>query len=152
MEGAFVSLLSQGVCQTRAAELAGYAHPDVQAVGLVRRPAIREALFVKRQGVIEGTLATAALGTMRGLIEGGDVPAAVRFAAARWVLEAAGHRAEAGAEDAGREKPLAEMSMAELEAEARKVEQLQAALDAVLDNLKAALPRDVEGEAVEASR
>ena len=66
-EHAFIEAYSRGLTQTAAARLAGYAQPDVQAVHLLQRPAVRAEidrirndiqfrLNLKREDVIEGLM------------------------------------------------------------------------------------------------
>lgn len=116
----FVRLMTaEGMCQTKAAEAAGFSFPSQEASRLVRLPHVRAALHAARQAAIEGELASLGLRTMRELMTDATTPAPVRFQAAKWSIEAAGHGAAARQAAAGlpaSEKALHEMSVEELEA------------------------------------
>ncbi len=65
----FVSKLANGFCQKEAARQTGYVAPTVAAVRLVRRAGIKEAVFAKRQALLQGDLAGTALENLRWLLE-----------------------------------------------------------------------------------
>ena len=77
-----------------------------------------------RQAKIEGAMAEIALGTM-GELMGDTMPPGVRFSAAKWMMEAAGH----GAKDRTPpgETPLHEMTTEQLQAFIAKAEAVVAA-------------------------
>lgn len=83
---------------------------------------VQAALKMRRAARIKASLAQKAMQTVEDLLKDGT-PAATRFAAAKWVLEQAGHTNEAGE---GKDKPLAEMSEAELLAFMAKMEKIVA--------------------------
>ena len=118
MQARFVHLMTaDGLCQTKAAEVAGFQYPSQEGSRLVRLPHVRAALHTARQATIEGELASLGLRTMRQLMVDDATPAPVRFQAARWSIEAAGHGQAAQAASApASEKALHEMSVEELEA------------------------------------
>jgi hypothetical protein len=110
----FVAVEGMALC--RAAEAAGYSYPATAGSDLARLPHVRAAIVATRQTAIEGDLASLGLRTMRELMSDSLTPAPVRFQAAKWSLEAAGHsreQARAGLPPA--EKSLSEMSVGELE-------------------------------------
>ena len=91
------------------AEIAGYSSP-ADFASAVRSETVQAELKARRAAKIRGTLAQKALKTMESLL-GDKNPGSVRFGAAKWLLEQAGHTdAQAEAKD----KPLHEMSEAEL--------------------------------------
>jgi hypothetical protein len=101
-----------------AVAAAGYttAHPHASLRALLRKPHVIEALHTERQKVLRGGLANRALGVLAELMDDPATPPPVRFQTARTVLQMAGHD---GGEDPDRnppDKPLIEMSIAELEA------------------------------------
>lgn len=105
-----------GLTLVKAAEVAGYAHAETAGRNVARLPHVRAAIVAARQVAIEGDLASLGLRTMRALMTDELTPAPVRFQAAKWSLEAAGHAA--AARSAGlpaADRPLAEMSLSELE-------------------------------------
>ena len=107
---------TDGLPLCKAAEAAGYASPATAGSNVARLPHVRAAIQTARQVAIEGDLASLGLRTMRNLMTDEMTPAPVRFQAAKWSLEAAGHAASA--RSAGlpvSERPLAEMSLTELE-------------------------------------
>jgi hypothetical protein len=114
---AFVEAVAMGGLSLRAAAAqAGYSSPESKGPELARLPHIRAAVVARRQSVIETDLASLGLRTMRELMSDSMTPAPVRFQAAKWSLEAAGHsreQARAGLPPA--EKSLSEMSVVELE-------------------------------------
>jgi len=117
MQAAFVRHVALDcMTQTKAAEAAGYAQPAARAVELVRTPHVMAAIHAARSAIINTDLAALGLRTMRDLMADPSNPAPVRFQAAKWSLEAAGHKAEQ--DKAGlpaHERPLHEMSLTELE-------------------------------------
>ena len=145
----FVSGLVNGFCQTEAARHAGYAAPTVAAVRLVRRAGIKEAVFAKRQALLQGDFAGTAMENLRWLLEDPGLreknPDLV-FRSSRYVLELAGHRAEES-KVAGEDKPLAEKTLAEIQDSIRRTKELRDSLDAVLDTMKRASPVEAEQSA-----
>jgi hypothetical protein len=81
----------------------------------MRKPAVRQAVHAIRAAAIEGDLASLALSTMRNLMADDLTPAPVRFQAAKWTLETAGHKAAEALGAPAPEKELHEMSLQELE-------------------------------------
>lgn len=92
IQDAFVShLVLDGCTPTEAARRAGYAHPNVRAYELLRKPHIAEAIRKQQTRILDGDLANVALRTLRGVMEDLKAPASARVAASRAVLEASGH-------------------------------------------------------------
>lgn len=107
---------------TELALLAGYG--DAAGLGAaIRSEAVQIELKARRSAKIRATLAQKALATMEGLLDA-KVPASVRFGAAKWLLEQAGHT---NTQDDAKDKPLNEMSEAELLAFMAKAEQVVSA-------------------------
>lgn len=104
--------------QTKAAELAGYTAPGSEAVRLMQHPRIRSAVHAERERLFTGDLGSLAITTLRGLMESNDTPSHVRFQAAKFTLQVAGHYEKTGSTIGlnGPDKPLAEMTEAELAA------------------------------------
>ena len=103
---------------SQAARDAGYSvwRSDAHAWELLKKPHVRAAIWLEREKVIKCNLASLGALTMRQLMQDDDTPAHVRFQAARWSLEAAGHVAaqkSLGLPTA--DKALGEMTIAELE-------------------------------------
>ena len=117
MQAEFVRRVAlEGLPLCKAAEVAGYSYPATAGSQLARLPHVRAAIVASRQTAIEGDLASLGLRTMKALMSDELTPAPVRFQAAKWSLEAAGHAA--AARSAGlpaADRPLAEMSLTELE-------------------------------------
>ena len=101
-----------------AVAAAGYttAHPHAGLRALLRKPHVIEALHTERQKVLRGGLANRALGVLAELMDDPATPAPVRFQTARTVLQMAGHGAGEDPDRNPPDKPLIEMSVAELEA------------------------------------
>ena len=119
MQASFVRYVAaDGLPLCKAAEAAGYSHPATAGSNVARLAHVRQAIYATRQAMVEGDLASLGLRTMRELMTDPVTPAPVRFQAARWSIEAAGHGAAArqAAELPASEKALHEMSVAELEA------------------------------------
>lgn len=131
-----------GISLTQAAEQAGFANAGNYGSKLMRNPHVRAAVHQIRQGAIEGDLASLALSTMRKLMADDLTPAPVRFQAAKWSLETAGHAAMKEANLPAPEKNLSEMTLDELEAFISRGE-------TALDKLKVVGAPVVEVEAVE---
>ena len=101
-----------------AVAAAGYntAHPNASLRALLRKPHVIEALHTERERVLRGKLANRALGVLEELMDDPATPAPVRFQTARTVLQMAGHGAGEEPDRNQPDKPLIEMSVAELEA------------------------------------
>ena len=118
-QAAFVTHLVLGNPPGKAAEMAGYSHPDQSSWRLTRVPAIQAAIRKESERILITQGVPAALGFMIKAPSDPKLPGAVRFQAAKWVMESAGHglaaqRAALGLP--GDDKPLDEMSVGELEA------------------------------------
>ena len=127
-----------GHSQTEAARLAGYGDPGRRAHELMRLPSVRAALQAARETAI-ADLATLGLARLRTILENpkpetlGEKQLQAKVAVQ--MLELAGH-SPAKRGDAARqeEKPLAEMSVEELEAFIRRGRQaLDSAAAPILD-------------------
>lgn len=112
----FVEALLQGHSIPEAGRIAGYSH-DSGAYQAVSSGTVQKLLREYRQRVVNTTGASRALNVMMDLLDE-KTPATVRFNAARWILVAAG----IGSDDEA-DKPLAELTEAELE---RLVDKLEA--------------------------
>lgn len=118
-QSAFVTNLVLGNPPGKAAEMAGYSYPDQSSWRLTRVPAIQAAIRKESERILITQGVPAALGFMISAPADKKLPGAVRFQAAKWVMESAGHglaaqRAALGLP--GDDKPLDEMSVGELEA------------------------------------
>ena len=118
MQREFVTrVVSNGGNQAQAAREAGYSADRTDGWKLMQLPHVLAAVQAERERAIQAG-ANLAWQTMQSLMQPG-VREQVRFQAARWVLEAAGHGLAARAIDAGLvhyEKPLTEMTLGELDA------------------------------------
>lgn len=114
---AFVTAyVANGGSSTQAAETAGYVDPKGTGWHLLRHEGISAAIRDEQVRAF-GRLANKAIGTLEDVMCDKTVAPNHRVAAARTVLEAAGHIGRARKdEDKGGGKPLAEMSLAELHA------------------------------------
>jgi hypothetical protein len=124
-QNAFVAeMVANGGKPTESARRAGYAFPSQDAYKLMRNPAVLSAIRHEQQRAITSG-ASVAWGTMMDLMTGADVPAPVRFSAAKWTLEASGHGLAAQALAAkGTDpdsKPMSEMTVAELEEHVKRM-------------------------------
>lgn len=118
MQADFVKHYSNGVSQTKAAELAGYSSPGTDAWRLLQTQSIIDAItrYTSTKLMTEGQ--QAALAFMLKAPGNEKLPGAVRFQAAKWVMETAGHGLAAQRAALGlppEDKPLSEMSTAELD-------------------------------------
>ncbi len=140
MERAFVQeYLVNGGKQKAAATVAGYADPSACGWHLSRSPKIQSALRVLRQRKILA-LATAGLAFVEATIEGtNDATMSQRLKASMWAVELAGHVApKPGQEQPDEDKPMAEMTVSELEGVIRRGEEA----------IRRAQQPTIEGEAV----
>lgn len=97
-----------------AAEKAGYTHPKTEAHRLRNDPKVIKAVLEARQTFVEGELGGLAYAEIKALLTDRErTPASVRFAAAKWILETAGHGG-AGAMSLDQGKALSDMTLAEL--------------------------------------
>lgn len=120
---ALIDAISSGCDEADLPDVVKLGYGSAQKLGrAVASEPVQAALKTRRVARIKGSLAQKALQTMESLLADGT-PAATRFGAAKWILEQAGHTAEAGE---GKDKPLAEMSEAELLAFMAKMEKIVA--------------------------
>lgn len=111
---AFVeAFCSNGGNARRACEDAGYLSPHAPSrlLGLTQ---VRHAVGRTLERKIQGEGASLAWGVVQHLLRDPATPSAVRFQAAKWTLEASGLGVRQASGDGG--KPLAEMTLADLEA------------------------------------
>ena len=121
----FIKEMAQGDGnKTKAARLAEYADPEESGWRLMQNPAIVRAVHEARERLIQGECASLALTTMQELMKPGN-PGGVRFQAAKYFLDAAGHGAKG---EEGREKSLSEMSAEELASAISKLDDAYAKL------------------------
>ncbi len=117
-QATFARLFSAGVNRVEAASIAGYASPDVETHRLLALPHVCAAIRQETERSITMDGAQIAWKTMQNLMTDEDTSAQVRFQAAKWTLEAAGMGLAAKAAQmnlASHDKPLAEMTVGELE-------------------------------------
>jgi len=105
---------TKGISGAEAARMAGYSAPKNDAHRLLQLPHVRAAVRAARETAINGDLAKLALETLHDLMANEATPAPVRLGAARFSLEMAGHAAGKH-ETPLADRPLAEMSVAELQ-------------------------------------
>lgn len=126
-----------------AVEAAGYSS-KIYGYTLVKLPHIQAAIRAERERAIATEGASIAWATMKDLMQNPKYTGAVKFQAARWTLEAAGsglaaHRAALGLPE--NDKPLSEMTLAELDA-------FMSAGKQALDTLREQRERVIEGAIV----
>jgi hypothetical protein len=132
----------------QAAADAGFSDPRTASWRLLRLPHVQAAIRAERERAIATEGASIAWATMKDLMQNPKYTGAVKFQAARWTLEAAGsglaaHRAALGLPD--NDKPLSEMTLAELDA-------FMAAGKQALDTLREQRERVIEGVIVPDAR
>lgn len=103
-----------GLSQKQAAAAAGYSSPDSAGYQVLQIPHVREAVHAAREGYIKTELANLGLKVIKDLLTDSNVPYNVRFSAAKFSMELAGH-GQRDAENDPKDKPLSEMSVEELE-------------------------------------
>ena len=97
-----------------SAQQAGY-ETDTEMYRLRLDPRIAEMVAVERARLFNVELAGMAYATMQAILEpGAKVPPAVKYQAARYVLESVGHHKQEAAQPLDMDKPLADMTLAEL--------------------------------------
>jgi hypothetical protein len=109
--------VANGGDRQKAARLAGYSDPRTEGYRLLNTQKVRDAIRLEQERVLACEGGSKALAAMMTLL-GDETPHSVRFQAARWILEAAGHGMAAnpaGVWGSPREKPLSEMDSGELE-------------------------------------
>lgn len=114
-----VDAISSGSSKDEAQHIAGYVTEGNLAQAM-RSEAVQAELKARRSAQISGVLAQKALKTLENLIDDERTPAATRFSAAKWLLEQSGHTADQGGMT---DKPLAEMTEAELSAFIQRAQQ-----------------------------
>ncbi|MCG5532365.1 terminase small subunit [Halorhodospira sp. 9621] len=132
---AFVrALVYNGGSQADAVRAAGYnsTYPRSMARDLLANDRVARALHEERQWAISGGLANAAIGVLNDLLSDPETPAATRFNAAKFALEMAGHSVDEQQpkeDEASLNRPLAEMTLEELEGIVRDGQRLRDALN-----------------------
>lgn len=119
MQATFVKHYSNGLNQTKAAELAGYSNPPTDAWRLLQTQSIIDAISRQMQTRLMTEGQQVALAFMLKAPGDEKLPGAVRFQAAKWLAESAGHGLAAQRAALGLpadDKPLSEMSITELDA------------------------------------
>ena len=112
--GKYVKALAVTGVERVAAEMAGYS-ADNEIYRLRHDPRIGEMVAVERARLFNVELAGLSYAALYGILEpGARVPPAVKFQAARYVLEACGHHKKDTAAPLDMDKPLADMTLAEL--------------------------------------
>lgn len=144
MQIEFVKHLSEGVKQGKAAELAGYASPDVQAVALVRHPAVQAELRKRRIDRINSVIAPLALKALEDTIADPKVGATAKFPYIKLGLTLAGHGQEANKDNDLLKKDLAEMTPAEL---AEVVQMARGARQAIEQRIRDITPGSARDDA-----
>lgn len=110
----FARCLAATGLEQYSAEVAGYQW-EAERWRLRNDPRIAELVAVERARLFNVELAGMAYATMQAILEpGAKVPPAVKFQAARYVLEACGHHKQDTAPPLDMDKPLADMTLAEL--------------------------------------
>lgn len=115
-QSAFVGFVVEGNNATRAAELAGYSAPRTDGWRMMQIPHVLAAIHAERERHFCGDMATLAVKTITALMENEDTPSHVRFQAAKFTLQVAGHVEKTGKAMGlnAPDKPLNEMTEAEL--------------------------------------
>ena len=109
-------LVNQGKGRTEAARLAGFAAPRQSTFTLTHLPKIIAKIRQERNKVQQTELASAAVQTLKEVIEDTDAPASARNAGARTSLELAGDIGKHSQSQRNYEQNLAEMTTVELSA------------------------------------
>lgn len=117
MQQSFVRHYIEGINGTKSAELAGFAHPEQDSYRLRRNPGVMQAI---REGVAARILTEGPKVAVSVLLEVAQDKAqsgAARVSASKALLQAGGFlRGEAERADPLADKPLAERTLAELDA------------------------------------
>jgi len=145
MQGLFVvAYVANGGNATSAAKTAGYSLRTAGKIGskLVRNPHVQDAIRREQRRVLNGDLATKALGVLKAIMENEEAPAGARVDAAKTVLDRAGLIAPRLAVTGDDDVPLTQLPIAELRkiiaSGEGEIVRLQAELDALA----------IEGQAV----
>lgn len=112
-QATFVALVAEGHLLGRAAEIAGFDFPRQAASRLHSLPHIQRAIYEHRQSLLATEHGSQAIKTMVELMQPG-MPVTVRFTAAKWIAEAAGHGAVHMVANPLKSKHPSEMNEAEL--------------------------------------
>jgi hypothetical protein len=121
-QAAFVKSFIETGCVSTSAQVAGYADAS-GGFNALRSQTVQAALYDYRERLIKTEGATQAYRTLIELMKPGN-PGGVRFSAAKYLMDAAGHGAQPDA--GGKEKPLHEMTEAQLQAFVEKMRTIEA--------------------------
>lgn len=118
---------------TEAARRAGYSDKSAHEIGrqLLAKPHIRAAIDDAHRQQIGGALAAKAVGVLDAILSDPEASMKLKLDAAKTVLDRAGHIAPKAADPdrPAEHKPLAEMTMVELQAHLAELRQKAALLD-----------------------
>jgi len=124
-----VAYVANGGNGTEAAKAAGYSPQTArqQAASLLNKPHVRDAIHAEQARTMGTELASAAVGRLRQIINDQSAHPKIVLDAAKTILDRAGHVAPKAAEpEPPARKPLAEMSVQELEEFIRRGRETQA--------------------------
>jgi hypothetical protein len=117
---AFVDQVALGATPHAAAAALGYASPALTSARLMRLPQIRKALVQAVQGRLEGEAGPLAIQAVLDVLSDPEAPGAVKAKLALGVLD----RIKPAPEDRERaDKPLAQLTLAELTSEVERLRQ-----------------------------
>lgn len=114
MRSKFSKVLAATGLERYAAQQAGYSS-DTEIYRLRQDPRIIEMVAVERARLFNVELSGMAYAALHSMLEpGAKVPPAVKYQAARYVLESVGHHKTDAPPPLDMDKPLADMTLAEL--------------------------------------
>ena len=91
-QGEFVrAYVALGGCASAAARQAGYSDSAHEGFRLLNNTHVRDAIHAEQARVIGCELASRGVKTLLDLMQAEDTPAHVKFQAARFCIESAGH-------------------------------------------------------------
>ncbi len=138
-----VEYVTNGGNATSAAKVAGYSAKTAGQMGfkLMGNPHVQDAIRDEQRRLLNGDMATKALGVLRSIMENEDAPAGARVDAAKTVLDRAGLVAIRTSQDDQPDAPLTQLPVEQLRkviaAGEAKIQELQDAIkerDAIIQD------------------
>jgi phage terminase small subunit len=132
-----VEYVTNGGNATSAAKVAGYSVKTAGQMGfkLMGNPHVQDAIRAEQRRLLNGDMATKALGVLRSIMENEDAPAGARVDAAKTVLDRAGLVAVRTGHDDSPDVPVTQMPVEQLRKiialGENRISQLQAEIDAL---------------------
>ena len=117
------AFVANGGNGTQAAISAGYSEISARqmAYKLTRNQKVMDAIRAEQRRLLSGNLATKALAVLEAILDNAEAPLGVKVDACKTLLDRGGLTQKAAETEPEAEKPVSEMSLADLEAAVARI-------------------------------